>query len=162
MIRNGTRKLWGWLLLWEEFCYEFSQVASNQEILVIIFSILGKRPIAYPVTSHSTGVWNISFTFKLTDSHAFCYRSATPYYMAYILIWQEKASYRATNFSELLTLCSPPPCQRKIFKPDQVYDLLYSKFPEARRWWRHERKGKGSETGISWDGPDSWDMNKAS
>lgn len=62
--------------------------------------------------------------------------------MAYILVWQEKASYVATNFSELLTLCSPPPCQRKIFKPDQLCDLLYSKSPKATRRWRHEGTGK--------------------
>lgn len=129
------------MLLWEKFCYEFSQVASNQEIVANILSVLGKRAIACPLSSHSTGVWNI-FMLKLTDSQAFYYRSDTAFYVAYILAWQEKARYIARNFSKLLALCSPAPCQRKIFKPDQLWDWLYSKSPEARTWWKHKGKGK--------------------
>jgi len=52
--------------------------------------------------------------------------------MAYTVVWQEKASYIARYFSELLTLCFPPLCQRPILKPDQLCDLLYPNKPHKQ------------------------------
>lgn len=162
MKRNGTRKFWGWLLLWKGSFYVLSQIGSSWEILASILNVSGKKAHSLPNCQSFHRCVKHLFHTQTYRFAWFLLQTSPSFNTPSILVWQEKASYRAINISELLTLCSPPPCQRKIFKPDQLCDLLYSKSPEARRWWRHEGKEKGSETGISWDCPDIWDMNKAS
>lgn len=58
-------------------------------------------------------------------------------------------------FSSFLTLCFPSSLSK-------LCDLTYSKSPEARRQWEQEGIGKSGEGSISWDCPDSWEMNKTS
>lgn len=58
-------------------------------------------------------------------------------------------------FSSFLTLCFSSSLSK-------LCDLTYSKSPEGTRQWKQEGIGKGGEASISWDCPDSWEMNKTS
>lgn len=125
------------------FLMSFLTIGSSWEILASIISISGKK--LHSLLNYQSFHRCVKYLF-----HAQTYRFAWfllqtshSFYMSSILVWQEKASYRARNISELLTLCSPPSCQRKIFKPDQLCDLLY-KIPRSKKvmktWGETERQ----------------------
>lgn len=123
--------------------YELSHIGSSWEILARIISISGKKPHSVPNFKSFHRCVKYLFHTQTYRFAWFLLQTSHSFYIPSTLVWKEKASYRARNISELLTLCSPPSCQRKIFKPDLLRDLLY-KIPRSRKvmktWGETERQ----------------------